>query len=85
MEKIEPENPFKDLFAQQEQLAEFRVDSDRPGFRTGLTVRASYQGRWVQADVSQLDRPSLELYVKSRGDDWKRFALELLQYEQPSE
>ncbi len=81
LEKITDENPFKEVFAQPEQLVEFVVDPDRQPLRTGLSVRASYQGRWVTADVSQLFLASLELYVQAMGGDWRKFALRLLQHE----
>jgi len=49
---------------------EFLVDPERlePNFSTGLYVRAKRpDGKWISADLCQLDKPSLLAWLKSRG------------------
>ena len=54
---------------------EYKVDLSRWGTlqcdgATGIYVRAQTpDGRWVSVDIAELDKPSLNAFLKSRGGD----------------
>jgi hypothetical protein len=37
--------------------------------KTGIYVRAEYEGAWANADIAHLDRDSLMAWLRSRGGD----------------
>lgn len=47
-----------------------QIDPSRKGLRsTGLYVRAQDAGRWVTADLADLDTDSLMRWLRSRGGE----------------
>lgn len=63
--------------------ADLRVDPDREGRlheATGIYVRALHDGRWISADIAELDQPSLHAFLRSRGGDnpWAESVVEIL-------
>ena len=46
----------------------YRIDPDRVGLiDTGIYVRATDGDTWLNADISELDQPSLHRWLRSRG------------------
>ena len=46
----------------------YRIDPERVGIiDTGIYVRATDGDTWLNADISELDQPSLHRWLRSRG------------------
>jgi hypothetical protein len=62
---------------------DLRVDPDREGrlhAATGIYVRATHADRWGTFDIAELDQPSLNAFLRSRGGDnpWAESVVEIL-------
>ena len=63
-------------------MKDLQVDPARTELHeaTGIYVRAQRDGKWVNADIAELDKASLNQWLRSRGGDnpWAESVVEIL-------